>query len=213
MRSRYIATLVLAVCMGLTSLTAAAQDGYRQSLDRIVAVVNDDAIMQSQLDERVTQAQSRLQSQSVDLPPQEQLREQILERMIVEQIELQRAERLNLSVDDTELNQQVRAVADQNNMTVEQFADMLESQGLSLNSVREQIRHEILILKVQQAEVSSRINISEAEVNRFLQQQGAGATRDQARQAIFQQKAGDELEKWMQEIRGEAFVDNRLNEG
>ncbi|GEN23446.1 SurA N-terminal domain-containing protein [Halomonas cupida] len=211
MRSRYIATLVLAACVGLVSLTASAQDGYRQPLDRIIAVVNDDAIMESQLDDRVGQAQSRLQSQSVDLPPQSQLREQILERMIVEQIELQRAERLNLTVDDTELNQQVRAVAGQSNMNVEQFADALEGQGLSLDSVREQIRREMLILKVQQAEVSSRVNISEAEVERFLQQQ-SGATRDQARQAIFQQKAGDELEKWMQEIRGEAFVDNRLNE-
>lgn len=211
MRSRYIATLVLAACIGLVAVTASAQDSYRQPLDRIIAVVNDDAIMESQLNDRVSQAQSRLKSQNIALPPMDQLREQILERMIIEQIELQRAARLNLSVDDTELNQQVRAVANQSNMTVEQFADALEGQGMTLNSVRDQIRREMLIIKVQQAEVSNRVNVSEGEADRFIQQQ-AGATRNQARQAIFQQKAEDELEKWMQEIRGEAFVDNRLNE-
>ena len=123
------------------------------------------------------------------------------------------AERMNLSVDDTELNRQVRAVANQNGVSLEQFADRLESQGMSLSQVRDQIRREMLIMKVQQAQVSSRINISESEVERYLQQQGVGTSREEARQAIFQRKAGDELEKWVQEIRGEAFVEKRLNQG
>ncbi len=120
---------------------------------------------------------------------------------------------MNLSVDDTELNRQVRAVANQNGVSLEQFADRLESQGMSLSQVRDQIRREMLIMKVQQAQVSSRINISESEVERYLQQQGVGTSREEARQAIFQRKAGDELEKWVQEIRGEAFVEKRLNQG
>ncbi|MGQ7245958.1 SurA N-terminal domain-containing protein [Halomonas sp. V046] len=213
MRSRHFASLALAACLGVTALVAEAQDGYREPLDRIVAVVNDDAIMATQLDDRIAQAQGRLSANGMDLPPEQVLREQILDRMIVEEIEIQLAEKMNLSVDDTELNRQVRAVASQQDMSVEQFADALEGQGLSLGVVREQVRREMLIMKVQQAQVSSRVNISEAEVDRFLEQEGAGATRDQARQAIFQRKAGDELEKWVQEIRGEAFVDNRLDQG
>lgn len=213
MRSRPLAALALAACLALTTVAANAQDGYRQSLDRIVAVVNEDAIMASDLDERVDQAMARLRASDMALPPEQALREQILDRMIVEEIEVQLAERMNLSVDETELNRQVRSVANQNGATLEQFADRLESQGTSLAQVRDQIRREMLIMKVQQAQVSSRVNISEAEVERFLQQEGVGATRDQARQAIFQRKVGDELEKWMQEIRGEAFVEKRLNQG
>ncbi|MBY6207643.1 MULTISPECIES: SurA N-terminal domain-containing protein [Halomonas] len=211
MRSRPLAAVALAACLALTTVAANAQDGYRQSLDRIVAVVNEDAIMASDLDERVDQAMARLRTSDMALPPEQALREQILDRMIVEEIEVQLAERMNLSVDETELNRQVRSVANQNGATLEQFADRLESQGTSLAQVRDQIRREMLIMKVQQAQVSSRVNISEAEVERFLQQEGVGATRDQARQAIFQRKVGDELEKWMQEIRGEAFVEKRLN--
>ncbi|MBN8412315.1 SurA N-terminal domain-containing protein [Halomonas denitrificans] len=213
MRSRPLAAVALAACLALTTVAANAQDGYRQSLDRIVAVVNEDAIMASDLDERVDQAMARLRTSDMALPPEQALREQILDRMIVEEIEVQLAERMNLSVDETELNRQVRSVANQNGATLEQFADRLESQGTSLAQVRDQIRREMLIMKVQQAQVSSRVNISEAEVERFLQQEGVGATRDQARQAIFQRKVGDELEKWMQEIRGEAFVEKRLNQG
>ncbi|MBY5924591.1 MULTISPECIES: SurA N-terminal domain-containing protein [unclassified Halomonas] len=213
MRSRPLAAVALAACLALTTVAANAQDGYRQPLDRIVAVVNEDAIMASDLDERVDQAMARLRTSDMALPPEQALREQILDRMIVEEIEVQLAERMNLSVDETELNRQVRSVANQNGATLEQFADRLESQGTSLAQVRDQIRREMLIMKVQQAQVSSRVNISEAEVERFLQQEGVGATRDQARQAIFQRKVGDELEKWMQEIRGEAFVEKRLNQG
>ncbi|MAR73831.1 MULTISPECIES: SurA N-terminal domain-containing protein [unclassified Halomonas] len=213
MRSRPLAALAMAACLALTTVAAHAQDGYRQPLDRIVAVVNEDAIMASQLDDRVEQAMARLRASDMDTPPEQALREQILDRMIVEEIEVQMAERMNLSVDDTELNRQVRAVANQNGVSLEQFADRLESQGMSLSQVRDQIRREMLIMKVQQAQVSSRINISESEVERYLQQEGVGTSREEARQAIFQRKAGDELEKWVQEIRGEAFVEKRLNQG
>ena len=211
MRSRHLATLVLATCLGLTSMVAMAQDGYRQPLDRIVAVVNEDAIMASDLESRVAQAKARLNTGNVAMPPEQALRSQVLDRMIVEEIEAQRAEKLDLSVDETELNRQVRAVASQNGMTLDQFADAVEADGLTLADVREQIRREMLIMQVQQAEVASRVNITEAEVDGFMQQ-NPGATRDQARQAIFQSKAWDEIEKWIQEIQGEAFIDNRLNQ-
>ncbi|MBB3191281.1 SurA N-terminal domain-containing protein [Halomonas cerina] len=218
MRSRRIATLALTLCLGALPLAGQAQDASeaqrqplgRQQLDRIVAVVNEGAIMASQLENRVAQARQQLTGRGVTPPPEETLRRQVLERMIVEEIQLQMAREANLSIDDTELNRQVRAVAESNGMTLEQFADALEADGLSLSVVREQIRRELLMRQLQQRRVAGRVTISEREVDRFLEQQEGGGSRDQARQALFQRKVNDELQAWLQEIRAEAFVDIRL---
>lgn len=138
------------------------------------------------------------------------LREQILDRLVVEEIQLQMAREANLSVDDTELNRQVRAIAQSNNMTLDQFADALEADGLSLGVVRDQVRRELLMRELQQRRVGGRVSLSEREVDRFIEQQGGNMSRDQARQALFQRKANDEMEDWVQEIRSDAFVDERL---
>ncbi|MFM9270656.1 SurA N-terminal domain-containing protein [Halomonas elongata] len=212
MRSRQLATLTLALCLGLAPVGVMAQDA-RQPLDRIVAVVNEGAIMNSQLEDRVARTRAQIESQGMQIPPDDVLRKQVLDRLVIEEIQLQMAQEANLSVDDTELNRQVRAIAQNNDMTLEQFADALEADGLSLGVVRDQIRRELLMRQIQQRRVGSRVSISEAEVNRFIEQQGGNMTAEQARQALFQRKANDEMEAWVQEIRSQAFVDERLGAG
>lgn len=217
MRTPRIATLgvILALCLGALSLGAQAQSFQpleRQSLDRIVAVVNQQAIMESQLSDRLEQARSQLTGeQAQNLPPESVMREQVLERLILEEIQLQKAAEAGLSVDDTQLNRQMRAIAEENGMSLEQFADALEADGLTLASVREEIRREMLMHELQQRQVGNRVNVSEREVERFIEQQGGAVSREQARQAVFQRKANEALEAWIQEIRAEAFIDNRLS--
>ncbi|SFU83449.1 SurA N-terminal domain-containing protein [Halomonas korlensis] len=218
LRSRRIAklgaSLALALCLGALPLASQAQSNYqpleRQSLDRIVAVVNDGAIMASDLEERVAQTRSQLEARDESLPPERVLREQMLERMIIEEIQLQMARDAGLSVDDTDLNRQMRSIAESNGMSLEQFADAVEADGLAFADVREQIRREMLLSQVQQREIGSRINISDREVEQLMEEQGA--SREQARQALFQRQANEELDIWMQEIRSRAFIDNRLAE-
>ncbi|MCE9665345.1 SurA N-terminal domain-containing protein [Halomonas sp. M5N1S17] len=208
------ATLALALCLGAVSLIAQAQSFQpveRQSLDRIVAVVNQHAIMESELAERVEMIRSQVAGQGQGLPPESVLREQVLESIIVEEIQLQMARNAGLSIDDTELNRQVRAIAESNGMTLEQFADALEADGLTMATVREEIRREMLLRELHQRQVGSSVNVSEREVERFIEQRGGGVSRDQARQMVFQQKAEEALDAWIQEIRAEAFVDNRLS--
>ncbi|MFG6176629.1 SurA N-terminal domain-containing protein [Halomonas sp. THAF12] len=212
MRSRQLATLLLALLLATTPLTGLAQQ-VRQPLDRIVAVVNEGAIMGSQLEDRFIQTKRQLSARGIELPPDDVLRQQVLDRLVVEEIQLQMAQEANLSVDDTELNRQVRAIAQGNNMTLDQFADALEADGLSLGVVRDQVRRELLMREIQQRRVGSRVSLSEREVDRFIEQQGGNMSRDQARQALFQRKANDEMEDWIQEIRSEAFVDERLEPG
>ncbi|RKR06597.1 peptidyl-prolyl cis-trans isomerase SurA [Kushneria sinocarnis] len=146
-----------------------------QPLSQIVAVVNDDAIMSTELDDRVRQVRSQLQSRDVPLPDESELRRQVLQRMITEQIELQMAERANLSVGDTQLNRALRSIAQNNDMTLDQFSQQLQQQELSLGDVREQVRRELLINQVQQHEVAGQVNISDREVDQYLQNAGANA--------------------------------------
>ncbi|APX92124.1 peptidylprolyl isomerase [Halomonas sp. 1513] len=163
--------LLLAIALLLLAPAAWAQS--IQPLDRIVAVVNQGAIMASELDQRVEQARSQLTGRGIDSPPDQTLRRQVLEQMINEEIQMQLARSANLSVDDTELNRAVRSIAESNNMTLDQFADAVEADGLTLASVREEVRRELIMREVQQRQVGSRVNVSEREVDRYLDQQGA----------------------------------------
>ena len=157
----------LALVMLLSPLSAMAEV---VPLDRIVAVVNDDAIMHSQLERRVVQARDQLQANNIPMPPGQALERQVLDRMIVEQIELQMAEDANLSIDETQLNSTMRGIAENNGMSLDEFANTLEQQGQSLAEVREQVRRELLIRQVQQSRVASRVTVSDREVDRFLSQ-------------------------------------------
>lgn len=176
MRRRWFASWSLALMLALSlSGVSASAGAVEEPLDRIVAVVNDDAIMASELEDRMIQARTQLASRNIAMPDEAVLRRQVLERMIVEQIQLQMAEQANLTVDDTELNRAVRTIAENNGMSVDEFADALEADGLSLAVVREQIRREMLMRELQQRRVASRVNISDREVERYLEQQGGNA--------------------------------------
>lgn len=162
----------LALVMLLSPLSAMAEV---VQLDRIVAVVNDDAIMHSQLERRVAQARDQLQASNIQMPPEQALERQVLDRMITEQIELQMAKNAKLSIDETQLNSTMRGIAQNNGMTLDEFANKLEQQGQTLAEVREQVRRELLIRQVQQDRVASRITVSDREVDRFLAQRGGNS--------------------------------------
>jgi peptidyl-prolyl cis-trans isomerase SurA len=160
--------------VGLSAESVRAQSqpaGERQVLDRIVAVVNDGAIMQSALENRLDRVVSQMEAQGNSPPPREQLEAQVLERMVVEEIQLQMARDANLSVDDTELNRQVRRIAETNDMSLEAFADRLEEDGMTLAQVREDVRRELLMRQVQQRQIGQRVSVSERDIERFENQQ------------------------------------------
>ncbi|MDR5873488.1 peptidylprolyl isomerase [Vreelandella gomseomensis] len=174
---------VLALCMAAAvPLSAQAQTSApaeRQTLDRVVAVVNDGVIMRSELNDRMAQVERQAKSRGESLPVGEQIERQVLERMILEEIQLQMARDANITVDDTELNRQVRSIAESNDMTLDEFADAVEADGMTLASVRDNVRREMLMRQVQQRQVGSRVNISDSEVDRLLSQQ-TGRSGEQA---------------------------------
>ena len=141
-----------------------------EMLDRIVAVVNDDVIMESQLADRVEEVVAGIRSQDSNgrLPPMNVLRTQVLERMILEQIQLQQAERAGIRVDDTSLNETLTNIGRRNGMSLEQFASAVREDGLDWGSFRENIRHDLLINQLRQRRVNQRVRITDREVDRFL---------------------------------------------
>lgn len=139
-----------------------------QPLNRIVAIVDNDVIMQSQLDTRLREVQQTLAKRGAAAPPGDVLVQQVLERLIVESLQLQIGERSGIRISDEELNQAMGGIAERNGMNLAQFQAALAQDGLSYPEAREQIRREMVINRVRQRRVAERIQVSEQEVKNFL---------------------------------------------
>lgn len=158
-----IATLVLLFGTGASQVAAAE----RQVLDRVIALVDEGVILQSEYDERLQEILLRAEERDLQLPPPDQLREQVMENLIIESLQLQLAERVGIRFDDDTLNRVMTDMANQNNMTFEQYVDALESQGVYLTT-RERIRKELAVNEVQRGMVNRRINITDQEIENYL---------------------------------------------
>lgn len=139
-----------------------------QPLESVVAIVDNDVIMKSQMDQRVREVQQTIAKRGSGVPPAEALQPQVLDRLILENLQLQMGERSGIRVSDNELNQAIGTIAQRNNMSVEQFRAALAHDGLSYNDAREQVRREMIISRVRQRRVAERIQVSQQEVKNFL---------------------------------------------
>ncbi len=137
-------------------------------LDRIVAVVENDIIMQSELDTKLRTVVGQMQQQGIQLPSSSVLETQVLERMILTKIQLQRAEETGIRVDDETLNRTISNIAAENKVSLSQFRDILEGDGFSYEQFRENIRNEIIVSRLRRREVDNRISISSKEIDNAL---------------------------------------------
>lgn len=137
-------------------------------LDRVVAIVDEDVVLESELNDRVQSVLQRLKGQYTQLPEEEVLRKQVLEQLIVERIEIGLAKRYEIKVEETEIDQAIDRIREKNKMTADELTADLKRQGLSLAGLRAQIRDELTINHVQQGVVSSRIKVTPQEIDNFL---------------------------------------------
>ena len=137
-------------------------------LDRIVAVVENDIIMQSELETRLRTVVGQMQEKGMQLPPSNVLETQLLERMILMKIQLQKAEETGIRVDDETLNRTISNIAAGNNVSLSQFKEILEKDGFSYEQFRENIREEIVISRLRQRQVDNRISITSKEIDNAL---------------------------------------------
>lgn len=155
-------------------------NAQQQMLDRVIAIVDDDVILASELQGAVNRVTANIKRAKREAPPADVLRRQIFDQLVIESLQLQIAKRAGVRIQDSELNDQLEQIARQNNMTLEQFSQSLSKDGVTYNELREQLRREMLIRRVQQGSVSERVQISDQEVENFLDSaEGRQATAPQ----------------------------------
>lgn len=169
--------LVRSIVLLLASLAGfAAQPSYAATVepieaDRIVAVVGTDVITYVDLRTRLASALKQLQKQGTPLPPQDVLERQMLERLIMDRAQLQYARDSGMRVDDTQLDQAIGRIAAGNKMSVPQFRAALEKDGVQYPGFREEIRNEMIAVRLREREVDSKLVISEGEIDNYLASQ------------------------------------------
>ena len=137
-------------------------------LDRVIAIVDSGVVMESELNKRVKEIIDRLRDTETDLPPLNILEEQVLDRLIIEEIQMQIADRAGIKISDTEVNKTLLGIASQNSLSLEEFRKNIEAQGSSYKDFRNTVRKEMIIQRVQRGKVGGRVEISEQELENFI---------------------------------------------
>lgn len=175
---------LLVICLALSSVAVAQAQTQRASpsqpieVDRIVAIVNDEAITAYELRARLVNVEIQLRKQKVDLPPPDVLERQLLERMIVDRVQMQFAKETGLRISDIDLDGAMRRIADGNKMSLADFRAALEKDGIRWPKFREEIRDEITLARLRERDVENRIVVSDGEIDNYLTSLGKDATQN-----------------------------------
>lgn len=165
MKNRFLKIFLI----GLTVFMA--QFSFAQTLNQVIAIVNDDVILESDLSERLFAVKNSLRAQGTDLPPNSVLKRQVLERLILEELQLQLAKAQGIRVSDEMLNNSIQNIASSNQLSPEAFRLELEKSGFNFAEYRETIRKQITIQRLHQRRILDRISITQQEINNFLSTQ------------------------------------------
>ncbi len=156
----------------LVGLSTFSLQSHAEVLDRIVAVVEEDVILEHELDNEVAGIAAKLRSGNVAMPPEYVLRKQVLERMIVDKLQRQMAAKSGIQVSEEMLQNSVNEIASRNGLSVDAFRSEIERQGMSYKSFEDNLRNEIVTNQLRGREIGSRIKVTDAEVNHFMETQG-----------------------------------------
>jgi peptidyl-prolyl cis-trans isomerase SurA len=167
-----ISALLGAVLVASLAMPASAQAPRKRVtlIDRIVAVVNNEVITQNELDQQLQAAIDGLRRRGTPIPAREDLEKQILERLITEKVQLQFAKETSTRVDELDLDRTIGRIAEANNLSLAEFRKRLEEEGVTFNKFREDLRKEILLDRIREREVDSKINIADSEIENFVQE-------------------------------------------
>lgn len=197
----------------LAALSAAQVNAAPIELDKVAVIVNKSVILQSDIDASLQTIRANAKKNSQTLPSAAVLREQVIEKLILDTIQTQEAERIGVRIDDNRLNEAIVEIAKENNQTVEQLSASVQAEGLSYATFREQVRKEIAASEARNALVRRRINILPAEVDNLanILAQETNATV-QYKIGHIQLRFNDEQEKSELEAQANQLVD-KLTKG
>jgi len=169
---RFLLALLPALCLaGVAHSQTRELTTTGELLDRVAAVVNDGVVLQSELDEQVAMIAERLSAQRMELPPENVLRQQVLERLVLQEIQMQRADRAGLKVPDETLNGALQDIAQRNNIPLSRLPEVLAQQGIDYATYRDAMRKELTLTLLRQRDVIQRISVTPREVDQYLEKQ------------------------------------------
>ena len=168
-----------ALAMLLATGPLAAVHAAPETLDRVVAVVNKQPITQRELDARLAELKRSLTQQGVAFPADDVLRPQLLDRMVLDQVQMDFAQQSGIKVDDAQLEGALQRMAEQNKMTTNDMRQQIEKEGMNYAAFREDIRRQMTMARLREREVDARVNVSESEVDRVLKQQSSNSSSEQ----------------------------------
>ena len=209
-RERSVLALLSVPLLALSVLTSLAS-AQIEVLDQVIAIVDDDIILASELQERVKGVRSTMESRGVEVPSDDVLIRETLDRLILDSIQLQLANRYGVRIPDQQLDEAMTRLARQNGLTLEQFRTALEQSGQSYAAAREGLRDDLAIQRVQQGNVMRNINISEQEIDNFLTtEEGEAMTQPeyQVVQALLSISRGEDAAEI---VAKEAYVNEVLS--
>jgi len=172
--------VLLAATLALSTVTATAtaqEAAQLQPLDRIAAIVDEDVILKSELDDQIRTIRAQYADRADQLPPPAVLERQVLERLVLTKLQLARASGSGMRIGDEELNYTINAIAENNGTTVEGLSARLAADGLTMNAFRQNIREELTVQRLRQSFAQSRIVVSEGEVDAALAQANLNAVQ------------------------------------
>ncbi len=152
---------------------------HGELLDRIAAIVNEGLVLKSELDAQMDSVTKRLTEQKVELPSQSVLRQQVLDRLIVQEIEAQQAKRVGLTVSDEQLNSALQEIAARNKIPFDQLPTALAAQGVDYKLYRDSMRKELTLNTLRQRDVIARITVTPHELDQYLERQQSAAANDE----------------------------------
>ncbi|HXP64473.1 MAG TPA: peptidylprolyl isomerase [Steroidobacteraceae bacterium] len=176
-----ICAVFLAQMLLLSPVFAQTRDisVHGELLDRIAAIVNDGLVLKSELDAQMASVEKRLMEQKVELPSQNVLQQQVLDRLVVQEIQLQRAKHVGLTITDEQLNGALQEIAARNKIPFDQLPTALAAQGVDYKAYRESMRKELTLSTLRQRDVISHINVSPHELEQYLAREQNAAANDE----------------------------------
>jgi len=185
-------------------------------IDKVVVLVEDDVILDSELERRAVAIEQQIKASGQAVPSRKDLRKQVIERLIMESVQVQRARRAGIRVSDEELNSSINRIAEGNKITVQELREQLKNDGVEFTLFREDIRHEIMISRVRQGSVNQQVFVSEQEIDdvlKLIEEQGASTIQYKLRHmliAISESATADEIDAARE--KAESIVE-RFNQG
>lgn len=174
-------TLVMGFALASLLLIASKPaQASTESLEGIIALINDEVVLRSELDEAVSNIETQFRQNNGQLPPMNVLRQKVLERLVLVKLQLQRAKQMGINISESQLNQALTNIAKRNNMDLSDFANAIRKDGLSYLDFRNSVREELTVTQLRRRMVDSRINVTEREIDDALATLAAQARADQS---------------------------------